>query len=666
MSAFVLPDFYLPHPARRNPHEHHAREHSDAWAKRMGMLDAPGRSGAPVWDQAKLTANNYPLLCACTHPDCDQPTLDLITDWYVWVFFFDDHFLDQFKYSRDTAGARAYLDRLDAFMTAPGQRPPIPRNPAEAGLADLWARTLPAMPDGWRRRFAASTRHLMVESLWELDNISRDRIANPIEYIEMRRRVGGAPWSANLVEYANRAEVPDRFAEQRPVRVLRDTFADAVHLRNDLFSYQREVAEEGENSNAVLVFERFLGVPTQRAADLVGDLLTSRLQQFETTALTEVPAMLVARGATPAEQLAIGLYVKGLQDWQAGGHEWHTRSSRYTRIGGGTTARLGMSAALVSPVTVGLPRRAAQVARPWPARTGGHLPVPKIHMPYRVRVSPHLAGARRHGREWAASMGMLVDIWSPRVFTGFDLARCAAMAHPDADPAGLDLATDWLTWTTYGDDLYPLRYGRAGDLAGAWTQNQRLGLFLRPGPAPVPQNALERGLADLWRRTAAGRREHQRTAVAKLLEAWLWELGNQAQHRIPDPVDYVEMRRPALLCPAGPPQLVQAAQDYVRLVNDLFSYQKEIQYEDDPHNMVFVVEHFLGCDRDTARDVVVNLATERMRQFELIDDGHHDALKDWMAGTLEWHRTCGRYGSVALWTRYGLGTTSLHRLIAIR
>ena len=83
----------------------------------------------------------------------------------------------------------------------------------------------------------------------------------------MRRKVGGAPWSANLVEHAAGAEVPAAVAATRPLRVLADTFADAVHLRNDLFSYQREVEEEGENTNGVLVLERFLGFPTQQAAD---------------------------------------------------------------------------------------------------------------------------------------------------------------------------------------------------------------------------------------------------------------------------------------------------------------------------------------------------------------------------------------------------------------
>ncbi|WP_334868953.1 terpene synthase family protein [Nostoc sp.] len=42
-------------------------------------------------------------------------------------------------------------------------------------------------------------------------------------------------------------EIPAEIATVRPMRVLKDTFADGVHLRNDLFSYQREVEDEGEN-----------------------------------------------------------------------------------------------------------------------------------------------------------------------------------------------------------------------------------------------------------------------------------------------------------------------------------------------------------------------------------------------------------------------------------
>jgi germacradienol/geosmin synthase len=89
---FELPDFYLPYPARLNPHLDVARVHSTQWARDMGMLEGSG-----VWEQADLDAHDYPLMCAYTHPDCDAGELCLITDWYVWVFFFDDHFLEVFK-----------------------------------------------------------------------------------------------------------------------------------------------------------------------------------------------------------------------------------------------------------------------------------------------------------------------------------------------------------------------------------------------------------------------------------------------------------------------------------------------------------------------------------------------------------------------------------------
>jgi germacradienol/geosmin synthase len=673
MQAFTLPGFYLPYPARLNPHLPGAREHSAAWARQMGMLDAPKPGGGLVWDEAALSAMDYALMCAYAHPDCDQQTLNLITDWYVWVFFFDDHFLEHFKYGKDLQGAREYLDHLELFMGSEhsmGSEPPDAGNPAEKGLADLWARTTPKMSQAWQDRFRISTHNLMVESMWELDNIDIGRIANPIEYIQMRRRVGGAPWSANLVEYVA-AELPDRLAGTRQVKVLTDTFADAVHLRNDLFSYQREVQEEGENSNAVLVLETFLDIPTQRAADLVNDLLTSRLQQFEHTAIAEVPAMLACEQATPEETLAVAAYVKGLQDWQAGGHEWHARSSRY------------MNDAVPQPPATGLDRRARQHAHS-PFGDVGPLTVPPLYMPFQFRASPSLDAARRHGVIWSREQGMLDEgIWDERQFRGLDFAHCAAMINADGTPEQVELSADWLAWGTYGDDLYPKL-----DLASAKLQTDRLQLCMTDTPG-TGANALERGLADLWQRTAGPMPERLRAqfrrSVTDMTESWLWELANRAVNRIPDPIDYVEMRRatfgadmtmtlarladaevvpPEIYATRTVRELETAAQDYACFTNDLFSYQKEIQFEGELHNMVLVLEQFLDVDRWAAAEIVARLMAERLQQFERLvavglpalfaeQDLTLDAqraltsqaarLKDWMSGILEWHRRCPRY-----------------------
>ncbi|MEU2540636.1 germacradienol/geosmin synthase Cyc2 [Streptomyces iakyrus] len=692
---FELPHFYLPHPARLNPHVDEARAHSTQWAREMGMLEGSG-----VWEQADLDAHDYGLLCAYTHPDCDGPALSLITDWYVWVFFFDDHFLEMYKRSQDRTAGKAHLDRLPLFMPLDLFAPvPEPRNPVEAGLADLWARTVPKMSEDWRRRFAVATEHLLNESMWELSNINEGRIANPVEYIEMRRKVGGAPWSAGLVEYAT-AEVPAAVAGSRPLRVLMETFSDAVHLRNDLFSYQREVEDEGENSNGVLVLETFFGCTTQEAADTVNDVLTSRLHQFEHTAFTEVPALALEKGLRPDELAAVAAYTKGLQDWQSGGHEWHLRSSRYmnenAQRGDGPwpgCSAIGTSAADVRALlaSAGAERRLRSYTHV-PYQKVGPARIPDIRMPFPLELSPHLDHARRSLRDWVERMGILAEgVWDEDKLRAYDLALCSAGLDPDATREALDLSAQWLAWGTYGDDYYPLVHGHRRDLAAARLTTARLSacMPLDGAEPPPPANAMERGLADLWARTTADMtpdaRRTFRAAVDVMTESWVWELSNQLHNRVPDPVDYLEMRRATFgseltlsLCrmghgPAVPPEvyrsgpvrsLENAAMDFACLVNDVFSYQKEIEYEGEIHNAILVVQTFFGCDYPTGLGIVHDLMSQRMRQFEhvvehelpvLYDDfrlsgearaamGTYVAdLRNWLSGILHWHREVDRY-----------------------
>ncbi len=745
---FELPDFYLPYPARLNPHLEGARTHSKAWAREMGMLEGSG-----IWTEADLDAHDYGLLCAYTHPDASAAELDLVTDWYVWVFFFDDHFLETFKRTNDREGGKAYLDRLPAFMPMdPAAGTPEPTNPVEAGLADLWARTVPTMSEHWRARFAESTENLLNESLWELSNINEGRIPNPVEYIEMRRKVGGAPWSAGLIEHAAAAEVPAQIAGTRPMRVLRDAFADSVHLRNDLFSYERETRDEGELSNGVLVLETFLGYDTQRAADAVNDLLTSRLQQFENTALTELPALFAEHALDPASVAKVLAYVKGLQDWQSGGHEWHMRSSRYMNRGGSGAAGAGAvveaaaTAARELPLPFGLTElpladlglsAALPLVRSLTGETGGaqrarrysHVPfapvgpirLPAFDMPFELRMNPHLDHARRNTLAWSRRMGLLLPqpgepasrIWDEPMLAGFDFPLCAAALNPEGSLESLDLGSQWLTWGTYWDDLVPAVYGSRRDLAAAKLVAERLLLFMpleTPSSPATPVTALERGLADLWPRTVGPMDQEARAAlrdaIAVMLDATLWELANQIQNRVPDPVDYIEMRRdtfgsqltmslarlrnaervPAEVYRTGTMRaLDNSAADYACLINDLYSYRKELEFEGELHNCVLVVRNFLDCDQEAAVRIVGDLMNSRMHQFQHVvraelpvladdfdlDDAARKALgryvrelEDWTAGVLNWHRHTRRYDDDSLTRRYGpraaapSGTTS--------
>ncbi|MFE3580856.1 terpene synthase family protein [Streptomyces vinaceus] len=723
---FQLPDFYVPYPARLNPHLEAARAHTKRWARGFGMLEGSG-----VWDERDLDSHDYALLCSYTHPDCGADALNLVTDWYVWVFFFDDHFLEVYKRTQDREGAKKYLDGLAAFMPmdlADGF--PEPANPVEAGLKDLWSRTVPAMSMDWRERFSESTRNLLNESMWELHNINIGRVANPLEYIEMRRKVGGAPWSAGLVEYVS-AEVPARVAHARPLEVLRDAFSDAVHIRNDIFSYQREVEQEGELSNAVLVLETFLDCTTQEAADLSNDLLTSRLQQFEHTALAEVPALAARHGLDPVEMASVLAYAKGLQDWQSGGHEWHMVSSRYMNQQAGQGAAavpLTLPFLPTGPGTAALDLRSLLAPRAMELRRRSftHVPfqqvgpslLPDFYMPFPLTLSPHLDLARRELVLWSRQMGLLEpqpgdpgsDIWDEDKLVGMDFALCAAGIDPDATPEALCLAAQWLTWGTYADDYYPKVFAGSKSPAAARAATDRLVSMIPvdPAEAPEPFTAMERGLKELWARTAAGMgpavRAEFRGHLVGMLDSWVWEIGNAVVNRIPDPVDYAEMRRftfgtymTMFLAKLGhegdgvPPEvhrdgvmrsLESAAADVGCITNDLFSYQKEIEVEGEVHNHVLVTQNFFDIDYPRAFAIVADLMVQRTKEFEhirdhqlpvLYEDRGLDArarasldayvreLEDWMAAVLNWHRSVRRYRDEDLHPKTG-GSTPGARL----
>ncbi len=699
--------YYVPWPARLNPNLASARAHTKGWAYQMGFIGQPPDKGCiEIWTEATFDTMDYALMCAYTHPDAPGPELNLVTDWYVWGFYFDDYFHAAFKLSDDRKGARRYLDRLPLFMpldlTAP---PPDPVNPLERGLVDLWARTVMNRSMAWRRRFFESCWHFLAENIRELTNITEQRIANPIEYIELRRLSGGARWSADLMEHTLFIEVPSRIFGTRPLRVLRDTFADAIHLRNDLFSYEREM-REGELTNSVLVLQHFLNVEPQRAANLVNDLLTSRLQQFENTALVEVPPLFEEYNLDPAERAQVLAYVKGLQDWQSGCHEWHLRSSRYTNPVGDKNeipvptalSALGIGAVRLplSPSALGLQRLKSFSYLPF-AQVGA-VRLPQFHMPFSAAASPHLEATRRSSKDWARRMGMLdclpglpsVCIWNSQAFDCADLALAGALIHPEASAAELERTVQWLLFAAYAADYFQVRYGRTRDMASAKVFSARLNACMLDGEfIDVFIDPVERSLSDLWSRTAksvpVSLRRPLRQAILDMAESWLWRLLNQAQNRIPDATDYMEMRRrtfgteltmslsrlsqddelsPEVLLSRPLRELDNAAADYGCLVNDIVSYQKELEFEGDLNNFVLVVQRFLDVEPPPAISIVSDMMTARIHQFEHVvkhelpilfaDLGLTRGVEDrvrryvkklqhWMSGVLKWHLTTGRY-----------------------
>ncbi|MEV0536716.1 hypothetical protein [Kitasatospora sp. NPDC050463] len=306
---FALPPFRLPWPARLNPHLEQARQETKDWARTVGLLDPViSPPGPPIWTESSFDSDDWTLFAALTNPGASAPELTRIAQWDVCLLAFDDHFVTAYKLPRDLAGARAFTARLALFMPPDGGPVPVPANQIEHALAELWARTAPDMPPAVRHRFPAYVIDFVAANLEELDAIAQQRVPDPVHYLEFRRSSAGTDLSIGLT-----GQRPPATA---PLRRLEDAFADSVGLRNDIYSYRKEIDEEHEVSNAVLAVRRLLGGSLQQAVDVAYRLFEERVAEFQRIADRELGAEHAA-------------YANVLRDWMAGDNEWYRRTGRY-------------------------------------------------------------------------------------------------------------------------------------------------------------------------------------------------------------------------------------------------------------------------------------------------------------------------------------------------
>jgi germacradienol/geosmin synthase len=662
--ALPRPDFYLPWPARENPARETARARARTWARGIGMLDEG------IWDEARFDAIDLAGAGAYCFPEAPDPLLALLVEWGDWAFYFDDAFLERFKRGGDAAGAREYVERSAALL---GADPPAPLDAAQRALADLWSRTAPLMSERWQARFARHTAEQMRESLWELANLGADRLPNPVEYLRRRRGTAGGDWSAELVELAAAVELPPVLVGTRPLRVLRDCFGDAALLDNDLFSYRRETEEENEVNNGVLVLEHFLGLTPPPAAEVVNRLLTSRMQQFENTLLTELPLLFEEHAVDPVDRLRVLGYAKGLQDFRAGIHQWMEESSRYAGAFLDSDAAWAADAAAPARLPFPGPRglgtaaaRLCEVYRPvLPTARTEVSPVPvsvsgfEFDDVYPAYSSPYVDSVRPEVVDWALRMGMLDGIvWTERDFERIDIPGWAGATHPEAGRETLMRIAKWYAWRAYVDAVLERWFTPRRDYLGAKAYLSRIAAFL-PGDGvsmPPPANVVERALADLWPATFAAFTPLLRCAfpghVRQFADGRLWELANRAQGRVPDSVDYLEMRRHTagqgfatdLVRHAtgtdvtGLEDAETAFADIAAWRADIAAYPADVEAEGSVNNGVLVLERLLGASPQQAMDIARDLVLARMHELEDAgDDGadgrYLDGLRAWLGGS---------------------------------
>lgn len=327
-----LPEFYMPFQAHVNPHLDVLLRDPEAWPRATGML-AGGEHPADwvIWkNESAFRAIATPELAAYCLPSAPEHEVLLIHEAMIWYFTFDDHFTYEYKLAGDTAGARAHAERLPAFMPlTPDEPVPHPTNAVEEGLADLWPRLSRSRSARWRYDWKEGITRFVNGAVMELAHIGERRTLDLIEYSQFRRETFGAYTAPCLVDMSTGASIPERIRDGREISVLLNAFMDYMSLSNDIFSYPREINEEGEVNNLVLVISNLLDTDLQQSSQVANNLVSDRLRQFEYTARKELPEAAEKYCLNKSERYELTTWIEGAEDYLAGLLAWQIKSPRY-------------------------------------------------------------------------------------------------------------------------------------------------------------------------------------------------------------------------------------------------------------------------------------------------------------------------------------------------
>jgi Terpene synthase family 2, C-terminal metal binding len=312
-----LPPLACPFPAQVSPHAAAVERHVVDWAQCFMLL--PDQAEADRFRQARVGR-----LAARTSPDSDLALLELLADWQMWLFIFDDRYCDEsVTGAHPERLARIITPFLSVLENAGGRRAGTSK--LTVALADIMQRLSVRATDTQVFRFISAVRGYFLAQFWESAHRVDDKPAALAEYQVMRRHGGAVPTCVALIDVAGGFELPSGEFGRRDVRELTDIAVNVTCWANDVLSYQKESARSltVHSLPAVLAHELKLDIAAA---------LTSAAALHDAEVNRYVKAEPMVRGRAGPE---LRRYLDGLRNWMAGNFYWSRETGRYGLLGDG-------------------------------------------------------------------------------------------------------------------------------------------------------------------------------------------------------------------------------------------------------------------------------------------------------------------------------------------
>lgn len=258
------------------------------------------------------------LLAALSTPEAQEEPLQVVSDFLMWLYAFDDEYCEEGPFARQPAELAAVLRWLLRVAEAPesgarrGDR-------YAAALLDLRLRLAAHATPGQLARWLDALRAYFADQVWCAELRVRHQIPNLEDYVMLRLFSGSMGVTTVLPEIAGGYELSPHEIGSPAVRALREMTCAVVGWDNDIISHRKERERVGDGQNLL-------------------DVLMSANGYDLTAALTEAIAMRdrtmcrflelrddVRRGAGAG----LDRYLADLSWWVRANIEWGLQCHRY-------------------------------------------------------------------------------------------------------------------------------------------------------------------------------------------------------------------------------------------------------------------------------------------------------------------------------------------------
>ncbi|WP_416520556.1 terpene synthase family protein [Streptomyces achromogenes] len=307
-------DIACPFPFSVSPYAPQAREHVTIWARDTNLLR--GHHARERFERA-----DFGWFAALVYPTADAETLNLMADWFAWLFLVDDQ-LDDGDFGRSPERMAQAVRLMGRILGDPATRLDAPLPPVADALVDLWHRTAGRASPTWRRRFADHLeRCLTTATVWEGENRVCGAVPSEDSYIVNRRHTGAIYVCMDLIEIAEGVEIPTEHYTAPTFRTALDAACDIVCWVNDVYSLSKE-RSLGEVHNLVYIVEHHRGLQEHQALKEVEVAISKRTEVF-----LAAQERLLHDHSEDAPWLRSSL--AGMRTWMRGNLDWSRRTQRY-------------------------------------------------------------------------------------------------------------------------------------------------------------------------------------------------------------------------------------------------------------------------------------------------------------------------------------------------